>query len=178
MKEQNTFPLFEGNSKGNKHTKIKIHPFLWIIHPWEILKLANHSKFLSSKGKMQPESTSRSSPFSRLEASPVPVGREGRSSDHFHFHLHLLCTLAHCIFASLVWKSPTISQVFDCFMGFLGFCQSLFLFKLKYNWHKIPYQFQVYIIVIQYWYTFWNGHHDTAGYHLSPWEVMTIICCT
>lgn len=43
-------------------------------------------------------------------------------------------------------------------------------FKLKSSWHKQSYSLQVTVIVIQYLYTFQNGHRNKSGYRLSPYD--------
>ena len=37
-------------------------------------------------------------------------------------------------------------------------------FLLNYNWHAILHWFQVYNTVIQYFYTWWNDHHNKSSY--------------
>lgn len=51
---------------------------------------------------------------------------------------------------------------------------NLLIFLLNYNWRAVLYQFQIYKIVIWYFYTVWN-RHGRSSYHLSPYQVMTVL---
>ena len=51
----------------------------------------------------------------------------------------------------------------------------LFLFLLKYSWHTILHLFQVYNIVIWYFYISQNDHHDKSSYYLSPYKFIMIL---
>ena len=42
------------------------------------------------------------------------------------------------------------------------------IFRLKYNWHTILYQFRVYNIVVQHLHTLWIDHHHKCSNHLLP----------
>ena len=61
---------------------------------------------------------------------------------------------------------------------FFRFVYQFLKILLKYSGLKILHQFQVYHIVLQYFYTLQNGHHDKSSHPLPPSQVITVLLAT
>ena len=61
---------------------------------------------------------------------------------------------------------------------FFRFVYQFLKILLKYSGLKILHQFQVYHIVLQYFYTLPNGHHDKSSHPLPPSQVITVLLAT
>ena len=50
-----------------------------------------------------------------------------------------------------------------------------YFFPLKYGWHTVLHELQVYYIAIWHLHTLWNDHYDKSSKHLSLYKVITVL---